>query len=309
MLNNKYIDKIELIIRNVLDIPSGANLFISFLGGMTNKNYLVTITDVVEKKDEYVVRIPGAMTDNLISRSTEAINSKIASDFKFNVDTYYFNELTGVKVTKYLRNSQTLDHESIKNIDKLKNIALSLKKVHESNMNFEGEFNVFNKFDDYFNLLKNKDNFFNFHPSTHKLLQFFFKIKDFFKKKSPRLVPCHNDLVPENILLKDKIYFIDWEYSGMNDLFFDLAAFLLESRVNSDLETVFLQTYFDKKDISYERQIIKLYQFTQDFLWTLWTVIKQENNEVFEGYGEKRIQSAISIMKELEYMGFFARVK
>ena len=301
--------KVKNIINEIFGISSKNNVSVDFLGGMTNKNYLATMVDKSGNKNEYVIRIPGAMTESLISRYTEAINSKIASDFKFNVETYYFDEISGIKVTKYLRDSQTLNHETIKDITRLKDIAISLRRLHNSKMEFAGNFNVFNKFDDYFNLLKNKNNFLNFHPKINELFLFFLKVKEFFKENLPKLSPCHNDLVPENILVKDQIYFIDWEYSGMNDLFFDLAAFLLESRINNDLETIFLQTYFEKDNISYERQIIKLYQFTQDFLWTLWTVIKQENNEVFEGYGEKRIQSAIKIMQELENMEFFTHVK
>ena len=39
-----------------------------------------------------------------------------------------------------------------------------------------------------------------------------------------RPVPCHNDLLPANVLLgADRHWLIDFEYAGMNDALFDLA--------------------------------------------------------------------------------------
>ena len=45
------------------------------------------------------------------------------------------------------------------------------------------------------------------------------------------LAPCHNDLVAENFIKDDSgnLYLIDWEYSGMNDPHWDIAALFLES--------------------------------------------------------------------------------
>ncbi|MBT8348560.1 MAG: phosphotransferase family protein, partial [Sulfurovum sp.] len=37
-------------------------------------------------------------------------------------------------------------------------------------------------------------------------------------------VLCHNDLNPKNILFSDEVKFIDWEYAGINDRYFDLAC-------------------------------------------------------------------------------------
>lgn len=54
-----------------------------------------------------------------------------------------------------------------------------------------------------------------------------------------KLSPCHNDLVAENILIveddvndigaNNQLFFIDWEYSGMNDPMWDIAALFLEN--------------------------------------------------------------------------------
>ena len=48
------------------------------------------------------------------------------------------------------------------------------------------------------------------------------------------LVPCHNDLLPGNVLFADdRVWLLDFEYAGMNDVFFDLGNL----SVNSELES------------------------------------------------------------------------
>lgn len=287
---------IVTILSSNLNIPSYDILNISFLGGMTNKNYLVKT-----RKDSYVIRVPGAMTSELISRHNEAFNSTVMSNAGFNVETCYLNAESGVKITQYLPQHKALTHNTIRNEENLKSIAKKLYSLHNSDILFKNTFNVFDEFEKYINLLKNKNLFFEYKKEIPNLLKLFQKIKVFLNRDMS-LSPCHNDLVPENILLNDEsIYFIDWEYSGMNDPLFDIAAFLLEANLNDSQKSLFLKYYFNKNNINPDvLKKIELYQFTQDVIWFIWTLIKEENDEFFDGYGDKRIERAITFMKKYE---------
>lgn len=288
---------ISNIFSSSLNIPSSHILNITFLGGMTNKNYLLET-----KENRYVIRVPGAMTSELISRHNEALNSMIMSDSGFNADTCYFNAESGVKITKYLPQHEALDHKTVRNKDNLRTIAEKLYSLHNSGIQLKNEFNVFSEFEKYISLLKNKDLFFKYKKEIPLILKLFNEIKVFLNKNIS-LSPCHNDLVPENILLnKESIYFIDWEYSGMNDPLFDIAAFLLEANLNPSQKELFLKYYFKNDNINETiLKKIKLYQFSQDVIWFVWTLIKEENNEFFDGYGDTRIERALNFMKKYEY--------
>ncbi len=58
------------------------------------------------------------------------------------------------------------------------------------------------------------------------------------------LVLCHNDLNPKNILFSDEVKFIDWEYAGVNDRYFDLACVCVEFKLKSIEEQYLLEYYF-----------------------------------------------------------------
>jgi len=58
-------------------------------------------------------------------------------------------------------------------------------------------------------------------------------------------VLCHNDLNPQNIFFCDDIKFIDWEYAGVNDRYFDVASFCVEFKLNEDMQKLFVEAYFE----------------------------------------------------------------
>ncbi len=58
-------------------------------------------------------------------------------------------------------------------------------------------------------------------------------------------VLCHNDLNPQNILWeRNTPILIDWEYAGINDRYFDLAAVITEFTLKSTDKQKLLQHYF-----------------------------------------------------------------
>src|SRR5690554_5406484 len=65
-----------------------------FAGGLTNYNYIMTIHG-----EEYVIRKPGGMTEQMIDRTVEKINNKITSQLGINSECIYFDEVTGIKIS------------------------------------------------------------------------------------------------------------------------------------------------------------------------------------------------------------------
>ena len=66
-------------------------------------------------------------------------------------------------------------------------------------------------------------------------------------------VLCHNDLNPQNIFFSDDVKFIDWEYAGVNDRYFDLACVCVEFGLDNEMQEVFLEDYFEGDDFYLEK--------------------------------------------------------
>ena len=66
-------------------------------------------------------------------------------------------------------------------------------------------------------------------------------------------VLCHNDLNPQNIFFSNEVRFIDWEYAGVNDRYFDMACVCVEFKLKKKEVDTFLKSYCADKMIVREK--------------------------------------------------------
>ena len=259
---------------------------------MTNKNYLITIDD-----KKYVLRNPGAGTKEMINRNNEAKNAQIISDLNLDAKLIYLNKETGIKISEYIENAETLVPETARN--NFKQVAEILKKLHNSNIIFDNIFDSFVEMEKY-ERLSIKENG-KFYEGYEKVKKEVFGLKEKLNKLNIELKSCHNDTVPENFIKSgEKIYLIDWEYSGMNDPMWDLAAHSLECNFSKEEEKEFLDFYFLGKMTKEENLRIQIYKICQDFLWSIWTILKEAKGVSFGDYGIERYNRAIKLLGELK---------
>ncbi|CAM4064780.1 choline kinase [Bacillus manliponensis] len=266
-------------------------------GGMTNTNF-----KVIANEKEYVLRVPGSGTEEMISRHDEKVNAKVASDLGIDAELLYFNAETGVKLAEFIENAETLNPKTARRSDNMMLTASVLKQLHTSGAVMQSEFNVFEKIEHYEGLLKkvNGKNFDDYEEVKSHIV----KLKEMYEAMNVELTPCHNDTVPENFVKsgEEKIYLIDWEYGGMNDPMWDLAAHSLESGFSEEEEELFLDYYFGGQVKDEHKQRIMMNKIFQDFLWSIWTNIKEAKGSDFGTYGIDRYNRA---KKNLQFFSVF----
>lgn len=294
----KYLDKenIKEIICNSVNINREEIKKIVSMGGMTNRNFKVFIKDTW-----YVLRIPAPGTGDMINRKEEYNNIIYANKIGLDSGLIYFNKSTGVKISKFIENSESLNPNSSKKIENMKMVCSILRKLHTSKEKMKNIFDIYTKIELYEKLSKQKNAL--FFKDYYQVKEKVYLLKDIID--DIKLVPCHNDTVSENFIKnkENKMYLIDWEYAGMNDPMWDLAAYCLENNFTENEEELFLKIYFKGNiEDKYKKRILinKIYQ---DFLWSIWTTIKEANGENFGDYGISRYNRAkINLEKVFELM-------
>lgn len=265
------------------------------IGGMSNKNFKVT-----KGKLEYVLRVPGNGSEGMVVRSNEEQNSRQACKMGINPPIRYFNAKTGIKLADFVKNAETLNGATIQRPSSMKKIVKIFQTLHHSHVRFGNEFNVFNEIRNYERLLEecNGTMYEGYEDHREKVL----RLEDYLNKLGVSIKPCHNDLVAENFLKAEDgtIYLIDWEYSGMNDPMWDIAALFLENNFSEENQDYFLSHYFNGKEPENARKKIFVYQILMDWLWALWTVIKEAQGDDFGTYGVDRYTRAIDNLKKIE---------
>lgn len=290
------INNIKNIVCESLKVNEEDITEVELAGGMTNKNYKICVKGL-----RYILRVAGTGTEQMINRNTEMFNSAIASEKGYNVEVPYFNLENGVKISKYIENAETLTHRSIKKEENLKQVTTILRNLHEStDFHMDNEFSIFRELEKYENILRNdRGSFFEDYEEVREKVM---SLEEELKICKRVFVPSHNDLVSEN-LVKDtqgRIYLIDWEYSGINDDMWDLAALSLENEFSeNDIELMF-RLYFNGKEADDDsRRRLLIHQICQDMLWAVWTLIKEAEGDDFGTYGIDRYNRAKEYLEKL----------
>jgi len=84
---------------------------------------------------------------------------------------------------------------------------------------------------------------------------------------------CHNDLVVANILAVPELRFLDWEYAGDNDPFFDLATVVEHHDLSNRQAEFLLDAYFDGDGMRWREQLAEQQRLYKSLLW-LWAAAK-----------------------------------
>ncbi len=91
------------------------------------------------------------------------------------------------------------------------------------------------------------------------------------------LVPCHNDLLPGNVLFEensDRVWLLDFEYAGMNDRFFDLGNLSVNCGLDAAADAELLRLYFGESTPSRWARL-QLMKMMSEFREGMWAVVQQ----------------------------------
>lgn len=255
-----------------------------FAGGLTNFNYIMTI----HGKD-YVVRQPGTMTEEMIDRKIEQVNNSIASELGVNSNCIYFDDKTGIKISEYIVNSENVALADPSKESHIQKISQLIKQIHGSAKQFPNHFDWLQELTKYEGIVRqlNGDFYHDYHDLKQKLLSFMDA-----HLLQVNYLPCHNDTVPENFILDQhgRMYLVDWEYAGMNDPHWDIAAYILESRLPDPSANLLISYYYEQPLTARQKQSICLYMVAQDLLWATWALIKHYSGDDFLDYYRLRYE-------------------
>lgn len=293
------------MVREALKLPDAIVENLGIIGGMTNLNYLVSVDDV-----GYILRIPGHGTSSLIDRAKEIQCLKLGSALGINPELVYFNVDTGVKITRKIEHAQPLTKEANMHKEILRKVATIFKKLHHSSVEMNHTFNLFELMDEYeaLALEAGGDFYSGFDEVKTEMKTLAYK----YTQIPVKFVPCHIDPACSNFLLDDqgKMYLIDWEYGGMFDPLWDIAAFTLEAGLSVKEKNMFYQAYFGCALTEEEEERIMMHTIFQDYLWSLWTLFKEEKGDNFGLYGRQRFERAkenLQIYKDYDAMKYTAQ--
>ena len=251
------------------------------LGGLSSKNYKVSYDN-----NNYFVKI---CTHNYLhtDRKNELIIINKACEINLAPHLYYFSNKTGNMVSSWI-NGTMPSLDDFNSVEFLSKLSDCLKSFH--NLKCEKYFNPFNHIRKRINICKD----FNLPlPQSIDMLLNYLNTLEYKLNKTPLIGLCHNDLNASNIILSNNdLYFVDYEYASMGDIFFDLAtiSWFFSEKSRKDL----LIFYFGKYNIEDYEKLLD-YIFVVKFYNATWSLLKSTDSNSDYDY----LSGAKMIFKDL----------
>ena len=262
----------ETLVRALRRVPAfaGGDLaFAALSGGITNRNYLVTIDD---RPDRYVLRLAGNDTHLLgISREVEHAATVAAAGVGVGPEVVAFVRPEGYLVTRFIE-GRPIPEAEMRTPERLQAVGATLRTIHDGPA-IPGLFVPLRIVEAYRALAVSRGVPI---PPEYDLAQAIARrIELAFLTAPMELRPCHNDLLNANFIEDGtRIRIVDWEYAGMGDPFFDLGNFSINHELEPDQDGILLRAYADVvRPAGLAR--ITLMRVVSDFREAMWGVLQQ----------------------------------
>lgn len=286
---NEALERISVI----FEVPEAEITKIRCLkSGMTNQSFLFT----VHGKD-YIFRIPGAGTEQLINRTQEKAVYDAIAPLHLSDRVVHFDSANGYKISRFYEDSRNCNPTNYKEVEEC---MKTLAKFHQSGIKVSHRFDLRERIDFYETLCNQNhaiqfEDYANVRPHMKKLL-------DQLDTMEIPMVLAHVDSVFANFLiLKDKtIKLIDWEYSGMADKLLDPAMFAIYAYYNEEDTDWLLCAYLGRTPSDIEKFRYYSYIALSGFLWALWAEYKISLGEEFGEYTLKMYRYAKDYYKKAQ---------
>lgn len=291
-INEEDVKQINQLTKQLFEMEQV--LDIKRLGGLTNHTYCVTL-----KRGKLLYRLPGEGTETLINRKYEKISTELACSVGVDSELIYFDAETGVKISQYIDNSETLSPETMRENENIISAAKIFSKIHNSNIDTKVPFNVFEMAADYEKfIIDNKGTLFEDYVKVKNSVM---ELKNKVDAIGVHLVPCHNDPLCENwIKDQNRLYLVDWEYAGMNEAMWDLADLSIEASFTNEMDQLLLNTYFDNNVTQDDTLRFKANKIYLDYLWSLWGKTRVPfDGKVMEQYALDRYERLVKNLNEI----------
>jgi thiamine kinase-like enzyme len=265
-------------------------------GGITNRNAVLTVTSLGPRR--FVTRLPGERTQLLgIDRANEAEAAKRAA--QLGIGPPVIGELDGIGtlITELVAGGH-LETEAF--AARLAEVVSLIKRLHGSGP-LAGAFPIHRVVEWHArDAVVHGATLPASYADLHAISQ---RIEAAFAESPDGLVPCHNDLLPGNVLFAaDRTWLLDFEYAGMNDRSFDLANLSINCGLDASADHRLLALYYGEVTARSRARLMAM-KVMSEFREGMWAVVQQAISTLdtdFVTYATVRLDSARALADSID---------
>ena len=188
-----------------------------------------------------------------------------------NTPEVLFSDLPhGILVWRYIEGIEfSLDEDSNKVF--LKTLGTQLKKIHDIDLPISKKKYFNNDINFYRNLLNEVPE----NIILHRGFDLYDKLNN-----SDNYVFSHNDLNKTNLLWRDRLFFLDWEYSSFNNPFFDIASISNAYNLSKVDRAILWKAYTNNEYSALNDKNLREWMLFCHYLEYIWSISLIQNGKI-----------------------------
>jgi thiamine kinase-like enzyme len=282
-------EDLDVIFDQVPSIAARPRTVTELPGGLTNRNFKISTIN-----GTFVARVASGGTELLaIDRQNEYRNSKRAAAAGVGAPVIDYQPSVGVLVLKFLE-GRTLVNADVADADRLRRIARACRQLHGADR-FDGDFDMFEIQRRYRSVVAERG--ITIPAGYDDLTDKLDAAARVLAVRDEGTVPCNNDLLAANFIEDgEKIWLIDYEYSGNNDACFELGNIWGECRLPDEALATMIAEYYGRP-LRNKIARAMLLGLAGKYGWTLWGAIQAAVSPIdfdFWSWAMERFEGAVA---------------
>ncbi len=282
-------------------------------GGLTNRNYRVTFAD----GRSVVVRLSSPQSALVtIDRDHEYVAAAAAAEAGVGPGVVAYLPHWSALVIDWIE-GHTFAAADLDDSDMLVRVARTCRQLH-AGPRFASSFDMFALTRRYLDLVLTRG--FRLPPTYRDFSGAAASIETAVAAHPEPTVPCHNDLLPANLMRDDKrLWLIDFEYAGNGDPYFELGNLCSEAHLGTDRLDELVHAYDESagraESVDRHRASVaraRLHALMSNYGWTLWACIQSATSDLdfdFYGWGLEKYERAVAEFQGPELSGLLHDVQ
>ena len=263
--------------RSVVELP----------GGLTNQNLRVTTP-----AGDYVVRRFRGDAELLgIDRDAEHANTLAAAEAGVGAPVLDYRPELGVLVIGYI-DGVTYENATFADPRVVERAGQTIRRLHDG-PRFTGDFDMFARQARYLGTVHEQG--YRLFDGYESYDEHFHRVRAALAVRAEPTVPCNNDLLAGNFVDDgEKLWLIDYEYSGNNDACFELGNTSTECDLDPDQVEALVTAYYGRP-LRSRLARTRLQALVSAYGWALWGAIQAAASSIdfdFDSWGLERFEKA-----------------
>jgi len=276
-------------------------------GGLTNHNVRITADDEGPELD-VVVRCSSNDAGLLgIDRDAEHANTAAAGQAGVGAPVVEYRPDLAMLVIGYLE-GQALENEDFADAGVMTRAADACRRLHEV-PRFEGDFDMFQRQAAYLATVREKG--FRLPETYDDHAAAWDEVRRALEVAPRPTVPCNNDLLAANFIDDgERVWLIDYEYSGNNDACFELGNTSTECSFTPEMTEAWTEAYFGTPSRA-DLARVRLQALCSQYGWSLWGFIQAASSQLdfdFYEWGLERFEKAEATFRGSDLAGLLDEV-